>query len=63
MLALDYSEARWQPLPIMVATTTAMITRRTPAHPRFGIGATRIRAITLRYRNVLFHGGKLFSKF
>src|ERR1700756_5479151 len=47
----------------MVAMTTATITRRLPVHPRlrFGIGATPIRAITLRYPNARFRGDKLFS--
>jgi len=48
----------------MVAMTTATITRRLPVHPRlrFGIGATPIRAITLRYPNARFRGDRLFSK-
>jgi hypothetical protein len=63
VLALDYSGERWRPLPIMVAMITATITRPMPVHPRlrFGIGATPIRAITLRYPNVRFRGDKLFS--
>src|SRR5215831_1338233 len=63
-LALESSGERWQRLPIMVAMTTATITPRMPVHPHrpFGIGAIPIRAIILRYRNVLFRGGKLFSK-
>jgi hypothetical protein len=62
-LALDCSGERWQRLLITAATTMGTITPRMPAHPhlRFGIGAMPIRAITLRYRNARFHGGKLFS--
>lgn len=64
VLALDCSGERSRPLPIMVATTIAMTTRLIPVHPhlRFGIGAMPTRGIILRYRNVLFRGGKLFSK-
>jgi len=64
VLALEYSEEHLRPPPIMVAMTTATITRLIPIHPhlRFGIGAMPIRAIILRYRSVLFRGGKLFSK-
>jgi hypothetical protein len=49
----------------MVAMITATITRHMPVHPRqrFGIGAMPIRAITLRYPNARFRGGKLFSNF
>src|SRR5277367_1904974 len=47
----------------MVAMTTATITRPMPVHPhlRFGIGATPIRVITLRYPNARFRGDKLLS--
>ena len=64
VLALDCSGERSQRLPITMAMTTAMITPLTLGHPhpRFGIGAIPTRAIILRYRNVLFRGGKLFSK-
>jgi hypothetical protein len=63
VLALDYSEGRSRPLPIMVTMITATTTRRMSVHPRqrFGIGAMRIRAITLRYLNARFLGDKLFS--
>jgi len=61
VLALDYSEERWRPLPITVAMTTATITRRMPVHLRFGIGAMPIRAITLRSPSARFPGDKLFS--
>jgi hypothetical protein len=62
VLVLDYSGERSQPLLIM-AMTTATITRRMPVRPRqrFGIGATPIRATTLRYPNARFPGSKLFS--
>ena len=62
VLALDYSVGRWRLL-ITAATTMGTITPRMPVHPhlRFGIGAMPIRAITLRYRNARFRGGKLFS--
>jgi hypothetical protein len=44
--------------------TTGTITRRMPVHLhlRFGIGATPIRATTLRYPNARFRGDRLFSK-
>jgi len=63
VLALDYSEGRWQPLPIMVAMTTATTTPHMPVHPdpRFGIGVMRIRVTTLRYPNARCHGDKFFS--
>ena len=63
VLALDYSGERWRPLPITVAMITATITRRMPVHPhlRFGIGAMRIKTITLRSPNARFLGDKLFS--
>ena len=63
VLALDYSEERWLPLPIMVAMTTATITRRMPVlpHPRSGIGATPIRDIILRSPNARSRGDRLFS--
>jgi hypothetical protein len=63
VLALACSEERSQPLPIMVATTTATIMLHMPVRPhlRFGIGAMPIRAITLRYPNARFRGDKLFS--
>jgi len=65
VLALDYSEERWRPLPIMVATTTATITGHMPVHPhlRFGIGAMPIRATTLRSPSARLPGDKLFSNF
>ena len=64
VLGLDWSGERWQRLLITAATTMGTITPRMPVHPhlRFGIGATPIRAITLRYRNARFRGGKLFSR-
>jgi len=63
VLALDYSEGRSRPLPIMVAMITATTTRRMQVHPylRFGIGAMLIRVTTLRYPNARFPGDKLFS--
>jgi hypothetical protein len=63
VLALDCSEERCRPLPIMVAMTMATITPRMPVHPhlRFGIGAIPTRAITPRYLNARFRGDKLFS--
>jgi hypothetical protein len=63
VLALDCSGERSQRLLITAATTMAMITPRMPVHLhlRFGIGAMPIGAITLRYRNARFRGGKLFS--
>src|SRR5215831_14480386 len=63
-LALESSGERWQRLPIMAVMTMAMITplMRGRPHQGFGIGAIPIRRITLKYRNVLFRGGKLFSK-
>jgi len=64
VLALDYSEGRSRPLPIMVAMITATTTRRMQVHPhlRFGIGAMLIRVTTRRYPNARFPGDKLFSK-
>jgi len=63
VLALEYSEERWQPALIMVAMITATITRPTSPAPDlgFGIGAMPIRAIILRYRNARFRGSKLFN--
>jgi hypothetical protein len=63
VLALDYSGARSQPHPIIAAMSTATITLRMPGHPRlrFGIGATPIRATTLRYPNAPLRGDQLFS--
>jgi hypothetical protein len=63
VLALEYSEERWQPPLIMVAMITATITRPTSPAPDlgFGIGAMPIRAIILRYRNARFRGSKWFS--
>jgi len=63
-LALESSGERWQRLPIMAVMTMAIITplMRGRPHQGFGIGAIPIRRITLKYRNVLFRGGKLFSK-
>src|SRR6266853_440751 len=48
----------------MLGMTTGTITRRKPVHLylRFGIGATPIRATTLRYPHALFRGDRLFSK-
>jgi len=40
-LALDYSGERWRPLPIMVATTMATITRRMPVHRANGLVLVR----------------------
>jgi len=47
----------------MLGMTTGTITRRMPVHLhlRFGIGATPIRATTLRYPNARFRGDRLFS--
>jgi hypothetical protein len=63
VLALDYSEGRSRPLPIMVAMITATTTRRMQIHPhlRFGIGAMLIRVTTLRSPNARFPGDKSFS--
>jgi hypothetical protein len=63
VLALDYSEGRSRPLPIIVAMITATTTRRMQIHPhlRFGIGAMLIRVTTLRSPNARFPGDKSFS--
>jgi len=63
VLALDFSGEYSQRLLITVAMIIAMITRLMPVHLhlRFGIGATPIRATTLRSPNARFLGDKLFS--
>jgi len=62
-LGVGLELGRSQRLPITVATTMAMVTIPIREHSRlrFGIGAIRIRRITLQYRNARFRGNRLFN--